>query len=111
VRSPRGQGRFDEVVGGGFQLIGWQVDPANYLSVDQIQFLQLIGAVVCGVTDEAAGERLFVDIDGAYKNFLRDYGITGMIQRPDFIIFGTTQNPKEFSSLVDELRRQLRYDN
>jgi len=30
-----------------------------------------------------------------------------MIQRPDFIIFGTAQDPMEFSFLVDELGRQL----
>jgi 3-(3-hydroxy-phenyl)propionate hydroxylase len=110
VRSQRGQGRFDEIVGGGFQLIGWQVDPANYLSVGQLEFLHSIGAVACGVTYRGTDSEFLFDIDGAYKDFCRDFGVCGMIQRPDFIIFGTTQNPKEFSSLVNELRRQLRYD-
>jgi 3-(3-hydroxy-phenyl)propionate hydroxylase len=110
VRSQRGQGRFDEIVGGGFQLIGWQVGPANYLSVGQLEFLHSIGAVACGVTDRGTDSEFLFDIDGAYKKFCRDFGVCGMIQRPDFIIFGTTQNPNEFPSLVDDLRRQLRYD-
>jgi 3-(3-hydroxy-phenyl)propionate hydroxylase len=106
VRSSRGEGRFDEIAGAGFQLIGWRFNPANFLSVEQLEFLNSIGAVVCGVTDEATGDGL-LDVEGAYKNFCRDFGIAGMIQRPDFIVFGATQDPKEFSSLVDELRRQL----
>jgi 3-(3-hydroxy-phenyl)propionate hydroxylase len=107
VRSPRGDGRFDEIAGGGFQLIGWKVDPARFLSAAQREFLHSIGAVVCGVTDTAADGELLLDIDGAYKRFCDDFDISGMIQRPDFVIFGTTKNPEEFSSLVDELRRQL----
>jgi 3-(3-hydroxy-phenyl)propionate hydroxylase len=107
VRSSRGDGRFDEIAGSGFQLIGWKVDPARFLSADQRQFLDSIGAVVCGVTDAAAAGELLLDIDGAYKSFCQDFDISGMIQRPDFVIFGTTKNPIEFSSLVDELRRQL----
>jgi 3-(3-hydroxy-phenyl)propionate hydroxylase len=107
VRSSRGDGRFDEIAGGGFQLIGWKVDPAGFLSADQREFLHSIGAVVCGVTDTAADGGFLLDIDGAYKRFCQEFDISGMIQRPDFVIFGTTGNPKEFSSLVDELRRQL----
>ena len=107
VRSSRGEGKFDEIVGGGFQLVGWQVDPAHFLSAAQLEFLHSIGAVVRGVTDIAAGNEFLTDMDGAYKRFCRDFNISGMIQRPDFVIFGTTKHPKEFSSLVDELRRQI----
>jgi 3-(3-hydroxy-phenyl)propionate hydroxylase len=107
VQSLRGEGRFDEIAGAGFQLIGWQIDPANFLNVEQLEFLRAIGAVVCGITDEVAGDGLLVDIEGTYQSFCRYYGIIGMIQRPDFIIFGTAQDPMEFSFLVDELGRQL----
>jgi 3-(3-hydroxy-phenyl)propionate hydroxylase len=106
VRSSRGEGRFDEIAGEGFQLIGWRFNPVNFLSAEQLEFLNSLGAVVCGVTDEATGDGL-LDIESAYKNFCRDFGIAGMIQRPDFIVFGTIRDPKEFSSLVDELPRQL----
>jgi 3-(3-hydroxy-phenyl)propionate hydroxylase len=107
VRSSRGDGRLDDLVGGGFQLIGWQVDPANFLDADQLEFLRSIGAKVCGISDKATGDGILIDIDGAYKKFCREFGIAGMIQRPDFIIFGTAQDPAEFSYLVDELRRQV----
>jgi 3-(3-hydroxy-phenyl)propionate hydroxylase len=107
VRSSHGDGRFDEIAGRGFQLIGWKVDPASLLSADQREFLHSIGAVVCGVTDTAADEEFLLDVGGGYKRFCREFDISGMIQRPDFVIFGTTKDPKEFSSLVDELRRQL----
>jgi 3-(3-hydroxy-phenyl)propionate hydroxylase len=107
VRSSQGEGRFDEIVGGGFQLIGWKIDPACFLSASQREFLHSIGSVICGLTDTAPGGELLLDVDGAYRRFCSEFDISGMIQRPDFVIFGTTKNPKEFSSLVDELRQQL----
>lgn len=107
VRSSDGEGRFDEIVGAGFQLIGWQVDPADFLRADQMEFLYSIGAVVCGVTDKGTNSKFVVDVEGAYRNFCRGFGISGMIQRPDFVIFGAIWKSEEFSSLVDELRRQL----
>jgi 3-(3-hydroxy-phenyl)propionate hydroxylase len=107
VRSSHGDGRFDEIVGRGFQLIGWKVDPNSFLSVDQRKFLKSIGAVVCGVTDTVANGEFLLDVDGVYERYFSEFDISGMIQRPDFVIFGTTKKPTEFSSLVDELRHQL----
>jgi 3-(3-hydroxy-phenyl)propionate hydroxylase len=107
VRSSDGEGRFDEIVGSGFQLIGWQVDPAEFLTTGQLEFLHSIGAVICGVTDEEAEEKFVIDVDGNYKDFCSNFGISGMIQRPDFVIFGVIGNPDEYSVLVDDLRRQL----
>jgi 3-(3-hydroxy-phenyl)propionate hydroxylase len=107
VRSSGGEGRFDEIVGAGFQLIGWQVDPAEFLTADQLEFLHSIGAVICGVTDEEADNKFVIDVEGVYKGFCSNFGISGMIQRPDFVIFGVIRDPQEFSSLVDDLRRQL----
>jgi hypothetical protein len=38
VRSARGEGRFDEIAGAGFQLIGWRFNPAKFLNVEQTEF-------------------------------------------------------------------------
>jgi hypothetical protein len=59
------------------------------------------------VTDEEAEEKFVIDVDGNYKDFCSNFGISGMIQRPDFVIFGVIGNPDEYSVLVDDLRRQL----
>jgi len=100
VRYAGKEGRFDDVMGWGFQLIAWGCDPADYLDTEQLRFLERIETAVVGL-DETN------DMTGAYAQFFRDYGICGLLARPDFIVFGVAQSPAELAGLVDSLRAQL----
>ncbi|HEY7457500.1 MAG TPA: bifunctional 3-(3-hydroxy-phenyl)propionate/3-hydroxycinnamic acid hydroxylase [Xanthobacteraceae bacterium] len=98
--------RFDDLVGWGFQLIGWRHDPAMNLHQGQREFLARIGGVVCGVA-ERASEGIVADVNGAYGAFFRRHEIETMLARPDFTIFGVARSPEESRRMVEDLRDQL----
>lgn len=107
IRYHGREGRFDDVAGWGFQLIGWRHDPAEHLTESQRDFFCRIGGVVVGIAEQAR-DGLAADIGGAYERFFRRHGIHTMLMRPDFTIFGIASLPKEVSLLVDDLRDQLK---
>jgi len=52
VRHAGKEGRFDDLFGWGFQLIGWHCNPAEHLGADELRFLERIGTVVVGLSEE-----------------------------------------------------------
>lgn len=106
VRYRGKQGRFDDVVGWGFQLLGWDCDPAAFLRADQLEFLQRIGAFICGVSDRQTKGHV-LDVEGAYQRFFSEHGIRALLMRPDFIVFGTVKAEKELPALVDALYEKM----
>lgn len=108
-------GRFDDIVGRGFQLLCRDADPAALLSNDQRAFLQRIGGVTAGIVAPTApaapGAGTFAqDIDGAYDSFFRAHGIAGLLLRPDFVVFGTARHAEAVPTLIDALMGQLARD-
>ena len=106
VRRQGKQGRFDDLVGWGFQLLGWDCDPATHIRADQLEFLQQIGAVVCGISDRLV-EGFAFDTEGAYRRFFSGHGIRALLVRPDFVVFGTVQSEQDLPGLIDALSRQM----
>lgn len=100
VRHGGKQGRFDDVMGWGFQLISWGCNPVDYLEAEQLTFLERIRTAVAGLAADN-------DVTGAYGQFFRHHQICGVLLRPDFVVFGVAQSPVELSTLVDSLRAQL----
>jgi len=100
VRHAGREGRFDDVFGWGFQLIGWGVDPAEHLHPEQKQFLDRIHTVIVGLTEKS-------DVTGAYRHFFREHGLGGLLVRPDFVVFGVARRANEFTALVNSLRRAI----
>lgn len=103
-------GRFDDVVGWGFQVIGHEYDPNEDLSDDQRQFLAKVHGVAVGVTSDAGrvGPGLAFDPEGAYGRYFDQNALAGVILRPDFTAFGAAKSREELPGLVDDLRAQLR---
>ena len=99
-------GRCDDVMGWGFQLIGWNHDPAALLSASQREFFARIGGVAFGVgVDEADG--VAMDSEGRYRHYFAEHGLQGLLVRPDFTVFGGAGALDELPLLVDQLRDAL----
>ena len=99
------EGRFDDVVGRGFQLIVAAGDPLEGLSAQQRALLDTLDATVASLDADAPhGVR---DLDGRLTAWLTGHGAHAVLVRPDFYVFGTAASPAEVRDLLDVLCSQL----
>jgi 3-(3-hydroxy-phenyl)propionate hydroxylase len=107
VRVGNRTGRFDDIIGWGFHLIGYELDPLDHLDDEGRHFLEEIGCVAVRITtDPDIGAVL--DLDRTYEAFFKDRNqIKAVLARPDFYIFGAVWNAADLQGMVDDLRRQL----
>jgi 2-polyprenyl-6-methoxyphenol hydroxylase-like FAD-dependent oxidoreductase len=105
VRRAGREGRFDDAVGRGFQLIVVGGDPLAGLSSEQ---RALIGALDMSVAslDPAMPEGVH-DVDGRLTAWLTEHSLHAVLVRPDFYVFGSSQSAAELPGLLDDLRDQL----
>ena len=99
------QGRFDDVVGGGFQLIVAQGDPLEALSRRQRRLLDTLGAKVASL-DPAAPHGVR-DVDGRLTAWLTEHNAHAVLVRPDFYVFGGVPSAHAVPELLEDLRTQL----
>ena len=106
VRYRGRNGRFDDVFGWGFQLIGWEHDPAAHLAAAERALLTRLGATAVGL---AATERagMALDMSGAYAQFFSRYSASVLLVRPDFVVFGVGNVPSDANRLVAALGARL----
>lgn len=93
-------GRFDDVIGRGWTVIGL-ADPRKELDGDSLRTLSTIGATVITVGVD------FSDDEGLYTRWLESAGATFLITRPDFYVFSTAATGLELKEHVTELDRRL----
>ena len=99
------EGRFDDVVGRGFQLIVAAGDPLEGLSPQARAALDTLDATVASLDAEAPhGVR---DLDGRLTDWLAEHDAHAVLVRPDFYVFGSAASPAEVPELLDDLRSQL----
>jgi 3-(3-hydroxy-phenyl)propionate hydroxylase len=107
VRLDGREGRMDDVLGWGFQLILRDHDPASELDAAQLELLREVNGRGVGVGDTDR-DGVAADLDGAYERFFAQHGIEGVLLRPDFTVFGVLHDRSDAPRLVDDLRAQLR---
>lgn len=101
-------GRFDDIVGWGFHLIGHEFDPLEKLDADQRAFLEKIGCKTVMVTNDPDAPGGVLDMDRTYEAFFKDRDmIKVIISRPDYYIFGAGWTEEDTAALVDDLRERL----
>ncbi len=83
VRSADRVGLFDDIVGGGWQLIGRGGDLTQLLSDDDVSWFRQIGGVVSDVSDTGHVQ----DLDGVYKRWFAEHACEAFLARPDFYVF------------------------
>jgi hypothetical protein len=103
VRCAGRVGRFDDVVGHGFALLGAHGDPGSGLSTDLAAFFASLGGVTAHV---APGGRVD-DLDGTYARWFAEHEAGVVLQRPDFHVFGVARRMDEARALVARLRERL----
>ena len=105
VRKGSTEGRLDDVVGWGFQLVVRGGDPAAGLSDDQRAFLTTIGGTLTELGGD--GPNSVVELDDEYTRWFDQHGVIGYITRPDFRVFAGIRSLDEIPSLIDDLAAQL----
>lgn len=99
------EGRFDDVVGPGFQLVVAGGDPLEQLSREHRALIDTLEMTIASLDAEAPdGVR---DVDGRLTAWLSEHGSYAVLVRPDFYVFGSASSPEQLPLLLDDLRSQL----
>lgn len=96
-------GRFDDVVGRGWTLLGNRADPVAHLDRETRDFFTAIG----GVSAHVAAAAPVRDVDATYEKWFAASGAGVVLQRPDFYVFGTSAKVSDARFLLTALRRAL----
>jgi 2-polyprenyl-6-methoxyphenol hydroxylase-like FAD-dependent oxidoreductase len=106
VRAQGFEGRFDDLVGRGFVVIGLGHDPLENISAMQREQLALLDpAYVC--LNSGAGGNGVEDLEGRLLGYMGKNSLAAMIIRPDFYIYGGVEDIGELADLVSQLLRDL----
>lgn len=98
--------RFDQVVGQGWMLLGYDQDPADLLDEGQRrQFAALEGQSVCLV--RAGGPTEVVDVEGTFADWLAAIDATYVLIRPDFYVALTAKSPGDLRARFDKIMERL----
>ena len=103
VRKDGAEGRGDDLLGHGFQLIARN---APQLTTAQRDLLSAIGCTVA-VLDDPSNVDAVEDLEGVYHEFLDTHAVDAYITRPDWYVFGAV-SAEALPTLVDELGQLLR---
>ena len=109
IRLAGRTGLFDELVGRGFVLLA-TADPATGLGPDRLAFLARIGTHLVRLSPPGGADpdpAVAVDLDGVYLPYLDGFGVTALLVRPDYHVFGAANGPDGIAALVDDLRSQV----
>jgi 3-(3-hydroxy-phenyl)propionate hydroxylase len=99
-------GRFDDVVGWGFTLLARDGDPLSVLSAEQQAFLEDLRCIPV-TFGERANATVVAELGSEYETFFAENGVSAVLVRPDFTVFGGVASLEELPALVDDLREQL----
>lgn len=106
VESGGKRDRFDQVVGQGWVLFGYDTDPTEALTpAQQAQLKQLEGFTVklCG----PGGDCDVVDAEGTFKAWLDDINAKYVLIRPDFYVALTAASVETLQSRFDKVMSEL----
>lgn len=107
VVEAKGQrGRFDQVVGRGWIVMGLDRSPAQALRPDQVEAVEMLDGLTVKVgapgTDCDAE-----DVEGTYAKWLKGIGTTFVVLRPDFYVAATADTPEDLRRRFDEVLSRL----
>ncbi|ATF20633.1 bifunctional 3-(3-hydroxy-phenyl)propionate/3-hydroxycinnamic acid hydroxylase [Phaeobacter gallaeciensis] len=103
------KGRFDQVVGQGWVLIGYKSDPLAALTRAQLAQLSKLDGFGVQV-DAPGGAHDVIDTEGTYKAWLDDIDAKYVLVRPDFYVALTANTPENLQSRFDKMMAALHLD-
>lgn len=95
----------DNLLGTGFQLVGIGCDPKAALSDRQLADLERIGGRVISIGDHKGADA--GDAEGRYAAWAAENGVSAVLVRPDFYIYGVAETLAEAGALVDDMTSKL----
>lgn len=109
VRAGQRQGRFDEVVGLGFVLVSRNAAVEAALGEPQRALLDALGVRRVTVTAPGApaADGALVDLDAKFIPYMAQLGITSMLVRPDFYLYGAVAHAADIDQLVADFAADL----
>jgi 3-(3-hydroxy-phenyl)propionate hydroxylase len=99
-------GRFDDVVGRGWTVMGRGTSAAGMLSPGQQERLEALGGR-CVSIGAPGTECDVVDVEGTYTRWFDDLGINFVVVRPDFYVAATAADPAALRDAVEALFESL----
>ncbi|MFJ9590903.1 bifunctional 3-(3-hydroxy-phenyl)propionate/3-hydroxycinnamic acid hydroxylase MhpA [Streptomyces acidicola] len=90
------RGKFDDVVGGGFLLLGRNTDPENSLGPEAREVWNRVGGRGLHVAPGGPVD----DVDGVYTRWFDQRNVDLVLVRPDFIVLGTANADDGADDLV-----------
>lgn len=100
------QDRFDQAVGQGWFVVGFDSDPATVLTAAQLQTLHNLGGRTISLGAPGSGCAA-IDIEGTYAQWLRELAATYFVLRPDFYVAATASSDSDLCHRFTELQEKL----
>lgn len=101
VRRDGASGLFDDVVGGGWILLGSSPSALAALDDGARTLLQSIGGTAVALGRDVE------DLDSTYGAWFAEQRVVAVLQRPDFYLFGSAAKPDDVPALFSALREHL----
>ncbi len=105
------RGRFDQVVGSGFVLLGTEGVLADLRGCGVLDDLHAAGVRTVGLSVTGPGPDTVFDVDGTYERWFAEHAWSAVIVRPDLYVFGAAGGDGDTGidarALVDELLRAV----
>ncbi|MGB0849244.1 MAG: hypothetical protein ACPGSM_21090, partial [Thiolinea sp.] len=100
------QDRFDQLIGQGWIIIGYNADPAAALNEEQLAALHYMEGktVTIGSPGSVCDAQ---DIEGTYAKWMTDIGASYCILRPDFYVAATARSANDLSRRFTEVMGKL----
>ena len=98
--------RFDQAVGQGWMVIGYNADPAGALSDQQQATLHFLSGQTVKI-GEPGSICDAVDIEGTYAKWMADIDACYFIIRPDFYVAATAKTAEDLGLRFDQVMEKL----
>lgn len=110
VSTETRSGSYDAVVGAGFSILGWEHDPRETLPQEMVDQLDSLGAKFVAVHAQrpaSASSNTIQDITGKYEAFFRSNGLSSLVARPDYYLYGVARDATRLRDMLQHLLGDL----
>jgi flavoprotein hydroxylase len=99
VRSGTMEGLLDDVVGSGWHLV--TLEAAAHIDAELAAWFKSIGGHRVAIGADVD------DVEGRYGSWMSEHGVIGVLERPDFAIYGTAATSDDVDFLLAQLQRRM----
>jgi len=97
---------FDQIVGQGWMVIGFDAEPREVLQESQLELLSRIDGRALKISAKS-GSGDIVDVEGTYEKWMTEIEATYFILRPDFYVAATAKSGEDLNRRFEEVIEKL----